>query len=653
MTTFGYAGSILKLDLSSGECRQVHTRDYQAFLGGRGIAAKLHWDEVPADADALGPDNGLAFITGPLAGIPGLNGGARWQVCGKSSAPTPQRFNYGNLGGTWGAYLKFAGFDGVFAQGSSDKPVYAVVRDGSAEVRDASHLWGKGAYETQEVLKGEWGKSASVATIGPAGETMAVMATVVADHDASGAGGLGAVMGSKKLKAIVVIPSGREVKVANPERLKELEARRRGLKRIRAPVSGIRFSRDKVPSLTGKLRGMDPCYGCTGCFRGLYEAENGKRGKYMCHSAMYYQPWAVDYYGTWEAMPSDLPFHATRLIDDYGLDTKVMERLIGWLDSCYKAGVLTDADAGMPVSRVGTMEFLDALFRRISAREGLGDILAQGLDRAAASLGPAAMAETNTAGYLGSPSYTDTYGPRLYPITAILYAMGPRLPYPQLHEVGALIPKWLLWAKGTEGALASSDVVRAIARRFWGSEMAIDFSTYEGKAAGARRIQDRETAKECLIMCDFQSPIMDLEESEDHVGDPALDSQILSAVTSDELDEEGLNHIGERVFNLLRAISVREGRGGRNADQLPDHCYTVPLQYEMSNPDCLVPGEGGKVICRKGAVVDRDAFERTKDEYYLLRQWDVATGLQSRSKLEELGLHDVAADLQSRGLLAN
>ena len=106
------------------------------------------------------------------------------------------------------------------------------------------------------------------------------------------------------------------------------------------------------------------------------------------------------------------------------------------------------------------------------------------------------------------------------------------------------------------------------------------------------------------------------------------------------------------MFNLLRAISVREGHRGRDDDQVPDHCYTVPLQYEMSNPDCLVPGKDGEAISRMGAVVDREEFEKMKDEYYRLRQWDVATGLQTRAKLEELGLADVAQDLGQRGLIA-
>jgi len=208
------------------------------------------------------------------------------------------------------------------------------------------------------------------------------------------------------------------------------------------------------------------------------------------------------------------------------------------------------------------------------------------------------------------------------------------------------------WVKKIEGAYVSTDVLRAIAKRFWGSELAADFSTFEGKALAAKIIQDREYAKECLILCDWSWPIMDLKYSEEHVGDPTLESKIFSAVTGNEVDEKGLYRIGERVFNLQRAILVREGHQGREYDKLPDDWHTRPSKGNPTNLECLVPGQGGKVISRKGAVVDREGFERMKDEYYQLRQWDVATGLQTRAKLEELELKDIAQGLEQRRLLA-
>jgi aldehyde:ferredoxin oxidoreductase len=137
------------------------------------------------------------------------------------------------------------------------------------------------------------------------------------------------------------------------------------------------------------------------------------------------------------------------------------------------------------------------------------------------------------------------------------------------------------------------------------------------------------------------------------VGDPTLESKLLSAVTGKEVDEGGLYKIGERVFNLQRAILVREGHRGRDFDKLPNSCHNLPLEYDHANPQCLVPGKDGEVISLKGAVVDRGAFEKAKEEYYQFRRWDVATGLQTRANLEELELDEVARDLERRGLIAS
>jgi len=193
--------------LSSGSTSDTPTMDYaEKFVGGRGIAAKIYWDEVPPEVNAFDAENRLIFATGPLGGLPALSG-SRWQVCGKSPSSTPQQFCYGNLGGRWGAELKFAGYDAIVVKGKSEKPVFIFLHDDVVELRDASSLWGRGAIETREILKDELGVTARVVAIGPAGENMAIMSTLLADNDASGSGGLGAVMGSKGLKAIVVVLS--------------------------------------------------------------------------------------------------------------------------------------------------------------------------------------------------------------------------------------------------------------------------------------------------------------------------------------------------------------------------------------------------------------------------------------------------------------
>ncbi|MCJ7521506.1 MAG: aldehyde ferredoxin oxidoreductase, partial [Dehalococcoidia bacterium] len=279
---YGYAGKILKVNLSSGEIVHMRTMEYtDRFLGGRGIAAKIYWDEMSPQTGALDPESRLMFMTGPLAGFPRLSG-SRWTVCGKSPVTNPERFCTCNLGGSWGAHLKLAGYDGIVVQGRSDRPVYLLVQDDTVELRNASALWGRGTFEVRDTLKEELGSSVRVVACGPAGENMVLFASLLADEDASGSGGFGAVMGSKKLKAIAVRGS-KKVAAANPEDLRQLADH------IRESISG-----EPLP-LTMVLRGLPPgpnmkkqvCYGCSGigCWRETYEASDGTKGKFMCGSS--------------------------------------------------------------------------------------------------------------------------------------------------------------------------------------------------------------------------------------------------------------------------------------------------------------------------------------------------------------------------------
>ncbi len=251
---FGYAGKILRVDLSSASMSDVPTSDYaDRFIGGRGIAAKIYWDEVPREVKAFDPENRLIFMTGPTAGYPGL-AGSRTIICGKAPFTDLGQFYYGTMGGSWGAHLKFAGYDGVVVSGKSDKPVYLLIQDGSAELRDASALWGKGAIETRELLKGELGKSAKVLATGPAGENMVAFATTLADED-SAAQGMAAIMGSKKLKAVVVSGKGSRLPAANPEKLAELQKYLKGVGYGGAPWAQPRDT-------TFFVAKKQICYGC-------------------------------------------------------------------------------------------------------------------------------------------------------------------------------------------------------------------------------------------------------------------------------------------------------------------------------------------------------------------------------------------------------
>jgi aldehyde:ferredoxin oxidoreductase len=637
MSAFGYAGEILKVGLSDGNITRLSTADYaDRFLGGRGISAKIYWDAVSPQTKALDAENCLVYANGPVAGFTRL-AGCRWTICGKSASSDPEAFSYANLGGSWGTWLKYAGYDGLAVQGKADKPVYLYLHDGKVEIKDATYLWGKNAFETTNSLKAELGKGVRVLTIGQAAENLISFATILADEGSSGSGGLGSVMGSKKLKAIAVAGNKRP-SAADPERLQNLAdlIYRMGVGAwFRDPLAPVFHTRPHA------------CYGCvSGCLRESYQGSNGNRYKFLCQPIFVYSRPAMRYYnGVNEVITS-----AIRLCDMYGLDTCVMQPMIEWLIRCYKEGILQDKETGLPLSKIGSTEFIETLTRKIAFREGFGDILAQGTIKAAESVGKRAEEQISYS-VVTRANETKDYDPRLIPIAALLLATEPRRPISQLHDMIFPFLRWLQWRNEEKGTYFSTEVFRNIAEKFWGGAIAADFSTYEGKALAAKKIQDRTCAKESLVLCDMIWPISYLRDTEDHVGDPTLESQIYSAVTGKELDEAGLNKIGERIYNLQRAILTRQGWGGRKGDRLLDYLHEEPIQYVRFNRQCEIPGRNGEITSRKGAVVEREEFEKMKSEYYELRGWNVETGLPTAKKLQELELGDVASDLEENGLL--
>ena len=638
MAKLGYSGLILKVNLSNRHTVNLPTEDYaDRFIGGRGLAAKFYWDNVSPQTKAFDAENCLIFASGPAAGFTRL-AGSRWQVCGKSPAMEPQYFSHGNLGGSWGAHLKFAGYDGLVVQGISEKPVYLFVHNGIAEINDASHLCGKNAIETREILKAELGKQVRVVTTGAAGEHMVPFAGVLADEDSSGGSGFGGVMGSKKLKAIAVV-GDKKPTAGQSERLRKICDR---ILQLRGKY-GRRPNRWVHEGYTKRYA----CYGCVaGCIRQNYETSDGKRVKFFCHFGDMYENAVIKHYGSW----NEVVVQAADLIQRYALDSFVIEPMVAWLDNCYKAGILSEQETGLPLSKIGTYEFLETMIKKISLKEGFGEILAYGTLKAAELVGRGSTKLIGDTIITRANDFT-MYDPRLYITNGILYATEPRKPIQQLHEVSRLMHNWAgNHSRVVPGSLSSENLIN-IAEKFWGGRAACDMSTYEGKALAAKKIQDRSYVKESLILCDFLWPIMFLQDVGDNVGDPTLESQVFSAITGIETDEAGLNKLGERIFNLQRAIRMREGWNGRQGDILRDVFYKTPIQTARFNVDCMVPGPNGEPFSRRGYVVEEEKFEKMKGEYYALRGWDGATGFQTMAGLKGLGLEDVAVDLEKRKLL--
>ncbi len=261
MPNFGYAGEILKVDLTSGKVTKEPSAPYTArFIGGHGLAAKLYWDNVPAEAKYTDPENCLICATGPITGFSGF-AGSRWKIVSKTPFRHPESFCYANLGEKWGLTFKQSGYDALVVNGKSAKPVYIYIHDGKVEIKDAAHLKGRTTFETCDTLKAELGEGVSVLANSPSGENQVTFATVGAEGGAVGSGGMGAVMGSKNLKAIAVA-GDKQPLPANPERLHELADI---MRKSRPPMNG--------PSMWG-LAGLthpQACAGCgIGCSREVY-----------------------------------------------------------------------------------------------------------------------------------------------------------------------------------------------------------------------------------------------------------------------------------------------------------------------------------------------------------------------------------------------
>src|SRR4030042_4889381 len=241
---------------------------------------------------------------------------------------------------------------------------------------------------------------------------------------------------------------------------------------------GLLTSRDKLKKSF--------CQGCpSGCVRATYQKSDGGERKFMCQAAMFYETRAQRYYGT-----TDVALKATELCDDYGVDTRAIETMIMWLRRCHKSGLLTEERTGIPLSKIGSYEFVEALVRKIAHREGVGDLLAKGTHKAAETLGD--RAKRLIKDYMTRTGDNEIYGPRQYITTGIFYAVEPRFPIHQLHEISVPVMLWAAHAQGMQEIPATSEAIRILGKKFWGSEIAADFSTYEGKALAAARVEGRE-----------------------------------------------------------------------------------------------------------------------------------------------------------------
>jgi len=482
-----------------------------------------------------------------------------------------------------------------------------------------------------------------VATIGEAGERRVRFASVVCSGGTSGSKGFGAVMGSKNLKAVVVKAPKVMLPVAQPDDFNHI------IREINALTIGEASGRYRNEV---KLKGVKKinnayCYGCLGvCRRGLYQSADGEEGfRINCNSASFYRSSEIAKTGS----GGSATFHATQLANKHGLCALQLSILCKWLPKAIRDGVVP-IDSALSLEKVGTSEWIQALVDLIINHKGVGKVLAEGNRRAAHELGVSELLEgiTSKTG-ASAPSGHD---PRLYLALAPVLATEPNFVTSQLHELEKPIRKWMEWngSDGKKGFLTTEKLLH-LAKLFWGNESAAEFSLPQMKGATAAHLQNRAYAKENLVACDWFWPINYSGNAASGTGDPTLEPRLFSAVTGEDMDEKGYLRSGERCFNQNRAIFLREGRRGRQDDILEERFYIHPYQKASGfiidfNPECLVPGPGGRLVSRKGAKLNRDIFDRIMDDYYQACGWDVDSGLFKKQNLINLGLSDMISELE-------
>ncbi|OGP75533.1 MAG: hypothetical protein A2V86_07555 [Deltaproteobacteria bacterium RBG_16_49_23] len=669
----GWVGKILRVDLTNWKISEISTFDYvPKFLGGRGLGAKIYWDEVPPEVGALDPENRLIFATGPLQGTMAPTSG-RFMVLGKSpqTAPT-ESFCRSGVGGHWAPELKWAGYDALIIQGKSPKPVYLWITDQKAEILDATRLWGLDTYRTQQMIWKLHGPKTRVMVIGKAGENRSRIACILTDSgDASGQGGFGGVMGSKNLKAIAVRGTG-SVIVARPKELMEITHRIQSLfsrkslksnpyqpeeKGFKYNIWGGGYGRGSLSLLQGELLDLcqDPSSGYSqtpeGCFACPVSCRSHVKGpdiikgvafcaqSYMYLESLVHQP---------EKGYSKITWQAAKLADLYGINAYELMAIIPWLADCFREKLITEEGTGLPLKEIGSWNFISKLLHQMAEREGFGDLLAEGGQRAAAKLG--GKAEKLSQMYYPRAGKFGGYREHWVYLGGFPtgYAVPPLALMWVLDNRDALVSHSfisMLWgAAFTIGQNALTAVpekifpiLKPVMKAAYGSAEAAEFFRADGKSLNwkwtapvVKRYHEHSLLKDSYIVCDILFPYLFNANSSDHVGDSTLESRLYSAVTGMEMSLEESYKKGEMLCTLERALAVRDGRT-RKDDILHD------LYFEKEDA-------GGRKYLRED-------LERSKSEYYSRMGWDVKTGIPTASTLEQWDLKEVAEDFQRRKIL--
>ncbi|MBS7651115.1 MAG: aldehyde ferredoxin oxidoreductase family protein [Candidatus Bathyarchaeia archaeon] len=630
----GYAGKILRVDLSTGRVKVEDLKEDFAikYVGGRGFGSIILFRELEPKTDPLGPSNLIIVTPGALTGT-AAPAASRTTITFKS--PLSNLHGDSASSGLFGANLKYSGYDSLIISGKASNPVYIYIEDDKVEVRDAKKLWGRTTGDTHKLLRDELNiPDLATLTIGQAGEKLVRYASVVTD---GGAGvharcGGGAVFGSKNLKAIVA-RGHRDLELADPEMFRKTfqeyldviaadpyvpPAKKYGTPRFiyhRAKF-GIHGA-ENWQFGAYEWRGVDPellrsdysikaasCPNCPIMCRREFAIRSGRFSGTV--SKMEWESIARAI--TCGVTDAESIIYQTRLANMYGIDAESAGDTIAFAMECYEKGLLTPQDTGGLEIKFKDPDVMLELTRRIAMREGIGDLLAEGTLRAAAKIGKGA--ERFAMQIKGVEMSAGD--PRGMPVRAVSYATG------------------------TRGAdhLRSNPYIEEIAtpqeaKEWFGSEEASDIKGgVKGKGRLVKWSEDFVTIGDLLGLCKFAYYRSATFEYLRRKG-IEIATKLYNSITGLNISGEDMMRAGERVFNVEKAFNTREG-ASRKDDTVPARFFEEPL---------LGGGPSG------GAVVDRDKFQIILDEYYEARGWDISTGLPRLGRLRMLGLEEVAMDL--------
>lgn len=590
-------GRFLYVDLNRELVREKRFKEdiVKSFIGGKGIGAYILYKELKSKTDPLSPSNILMFLTGPITGTEYPTSG-RMVVVTKS--PLTNLFTDSHVGGYLGPEIRRSGYDGIIVRKASEEPVYLWIHDGEVEFRDASKLWGLTIEETVKKIREETHPKAHTASIGPAGENLVKFAGIVVDKDSdpwrsgiAGRGGVGTVMGSKKLKAIAVKASDRSrielydkegfhrvaidaMKMVN--RNKFLKIRRQiGTSYWIDPMNAFgilpsyNFKRGYLDDATGLygtylrdfVRRLVSCYNCPiSCGKVVRKGGRDVKVEYEDIALLGSNNGITDVMDVAEAL---------YLCNNYGLDAISTGNVVGFAMECAEKGLLKDAP------KFGDKEGQLKLIKKIIYREDIGDILAEGVRKASEVIGGDSYKFAIHVKGLELPGYE----PRS--------SWGMALAYATSDRGGCHQRAWTTKAE-----------ITGVLKRF----------STDGIAEYVKNVQDERAAAFSLIVCDFL---------------PEYDVKALYYSTGLEFTVDEFVKAGERIWNLTRLFNIREAAVSRKDDTLPPRMFEEPLP---------LPPRGEEYV-----RLLREDFEKMLDEYYQLRGWD-RDGKPLKEKISELDL---------------